>query len=224
MRFVNFTVVVTGGTKGIGLDIVKRFRTEGANVVFSGRDRVAGHAVEQGTGAIFYPADVRNEEDAGRTIFKATELFGRVDILVNNAGRASPYNGMQHTQADEFTEPFQLHVVAAVNHIRYALPIMRAQRSGSIINIASIAGHRGHGDGRVPYAVSKAALIALSHSLAPELNKYGICINSLSPGHLDKGVGVVTDAVMFLASSQSEFITGTDITVDGGLTCGSTYV
>jgi NAD(P)-dependent dehydrogenase (short-subunit alcohol dehydrogenase family) len=211
--------IVTGGTSGIGEALVRRFTTEGACVIFSGRRQDLGDKIATDTGAIYVQADVTIQEDVVRTIDRAPR---RVDILVNNAGVAGPYDGILVTDPSAFMNQFNLHVAAAVAHIRHA--ISKMSPGGSIINIASIAGYRGFGDGRVPYAVSKAALIALTHSLAPELNHLGVRLNSVSPGHLDAGLDVVVDAVIFLATGASRFCTGIDLTVDDGLVCGPTYV
>jgi NAD(P)-dependent dehydrogenase (short-subunit alcohol dehydrogenase family) len=219
--------IVTGGTSGIGEAIVRRFAMEGARVVFSGRRKIFGEIIERETGAVFFHADITKEEECGQTIFKAASAFGQLDILVNNAGVVSQYDGIDFCQSWMFDDPFKLHVTAAVNHIRYASVAMRARQGGSIINIASTAAHRGHGDGRVPYVVSKAALVALTHALASELRRYNIRINSISPGNLVPGPGgpdPVVDAVMFFALPVSAFVTGTDLLVDDGRTCGYSYM
>jgi NAD(P)-dependent dehydrogenase (short-subunit alcohol dehydrogenase family) len=213
------TALVTGGTSGIGEALVRRLAAEGACVIFNGRRQDLGDKIAADTGATYVQADVTVPDDIARTIKRAP---GYIDVLVNNAGLAGRYDGILTTDPFAFMHQFNLHVVAAVTNIRHVLP--RMSPSGSIINIASVAAYRGFGDGRVPYAVSKAALIALTYSLAPELNRFGVRINSVSPGHLTAGLDVVVDAVMFLASDASRFCTGIDLIVDNGLVCGSTYV
>lgn len=214
-------VIVTGGTSGIGEALVRRFRHEGAHVIFNGRRHELGGKLAVDTSATYVWADVTIPEDIDRTIRCATQIKGHIDVLINNAGYAGPYDGLSVTPSSEFSRQFHLHIVAALDHIRSALSFMRG---GSVINITSVAGHKGFADGRVPYAVSKAALIALTHSLAPELKNYGIRINSVSPGRLETGLDPVVEAVLFLATDAARFCTGIDLVVDGGWSCGSTYI
>jgi NAD(P)-dependent dehydrogenase (short-subunit alcohol dehydrogenase family) len=214
--------IVTGGTSGIGEALVRRLAADGAAIVFNGRRQDLGDKIAADTGAIYVKGDVTIPEDVVRTVDRAKQVSGRIDLLVNNAGSSSPYGGILSAEPLEFIHPFNLHVSAAINHIRRALPMM--PHGSTIVNISSIAGYRGYGDGRVPYAVSKAALTALTYSLAPELKAFGVRLNCVSPGHLDAGVDVVVDAVMFLASNASRFCTGIDLVVDNGLVCGGTYV
>lgn len=216
--------IVTGGTSGIGEAIVRRFITEGATVIFSGRRRELGDKIAADTGAIYVKADVTIPLDVMWTIDRAIQAAGRIDILVNNAGASVPYAGILAVDPREFMRDFNLHVTAAVDHIHCALHYMKDQRSGSIINVASTAAYRGFSDGRAPYAVSKAALVALTQCLAPELKHFGVRLNCVSPGKLEAGLDVVVDAVMFLATDASRFCTGIDLVVDNGLICGPTYV
>jgi len=208
--------IVTGGTSGIGEALVRRFKAEGAHVVFNGRRRLLGDQIAAETAATYIQADVTNLDDVVRTVLRAPNT---IDILVNAAGVSFPYAGILDVDPNDFTRHFHLHVAAAVSHIHYALPKM--PRGSSIINIASTAGYRGFGDGRVQYAVSKAALISLTHHLAPELKSFGVRLNSVSPGHAD--IGSVIDAIMFLATDASRGCTGVDLVVDNGLICGPTY-
>lgn len=210
--------IVTGGISGIGEALVRRFAADGTRVIFNGRRQDLGDKIAADTGAIYVKADVMVPEDVVRTIECAVQVNGRIDLLVNNAGVSVPYAGILDVDPMEFTRYFHLHVTAAIDHIRRVLPAMQAQHSGSIVNVASIAGYRCFGDGRVPYAVAKAALTALTYSLAPELKHFGVCLNSVSPGRV--GPGVIVDAVIFLAT---RVCTGIDLVVDDGLICGPTY-
>lgn len=216
MIFKDRVAIVTGGTSGIGEALVRRFRAEGACVIFSGRRWQLGAKIAADTGARYINADVTNPEDVIQTIANAP---GIVDILVNNAGASFPYAGILQVDPNDFTRYFHLHVTAAVAHIHCALPKMPS--GSSIINIASTAGHQGFSDGRLHYAVSKAALIALTQSMAPELKPFGVRLNCVSPGQAT--LEAILDTVMFLASDASRCCTGVDLVVDNGLICGPTY-
>jgi NAD(P)-dependent dehydrogenase (short-subunit alcohol dehydrogenase family) len=222
MKMEGKVAVVTGGTSGIGAVLVRRLVAEGATVVFSGRRRDLGtaFAVELGPSAIFVHANAQNIDDVCRTVDRAIAVQGHIDLLVNNAGVSDPYLGILDTNPVHFVVPFNLHVCAPVAHIARAV---RHMRGGSVVNIASIAGHAGYDDGRVTYGVSKAALIALTKHMAPELKHFGVRMNCISPGKLGReNFDTVVDAVLYLASAR--FVSGIELVVDDGLICGPTYV
>src|SRR5262249_34170360 len=141
MRLLNKVAVVTGGTSGIGRKIVERFRLEGASVIFSGRRRPLGEEVAALTGATFIEADVAVEADAGRTIAAAVAAHDTIDVLVNNAGMGSRNARIENTPLDVFDRIMAVHLRGALIHMKLVAPIMRARRSGSIVNISSIAAH-----------------------------------------------------------------------------------
>ncbi len=154
--------VVTGGTSGIGKRIVERFVGEGAAVVFSGRRLAESAAVASGTGAIFVEADVAVEADAERTIKTALDTHGRLDVLVNNAGGPAPVGRLETLPLAGFDQTVAVHVRGALAHMKHAAPTLRAQASGSIVNIGSVAGHRAGYSSSVIYGVAKAAVIHLT--------------------------------------------------------------
>ena len=187
MRLQDKVAVVTGGTSGIGRSIVERFVAEGAHVIFSGRRTELGAEVADATGAAFIAADVAHEDDAARTIAAAAAAHGRLDILVNNAGIGSSYTRIEKLQLEVFDRMIAVHVRGALAHIKHAAPIMRRQRSGSIVNVASIGGHRA-GFGSIAYGAAKAALINLTQSAAVELGEDNVRVNSISPGGIATGI------------------------------------
>jgi NAD(P)-dependent dehydrogenase (short-subunit alcohol dehydrogenase family) len=178
---------VTGGTSGIGRSIVERFVEEGAHVIFSGRRAQLGAEVTNATGAAFVEADAAREEDAARTVAAALQAHGRLDILVNNAGMGSPYARVEKLVLDEFDRMIAVHVRGALAHMKYAAPAMRRQKSGSIINMASVGAHRA-GYGSIFYGAAKAALLHLTTYAAVELGEDNVRANSISPGGIATGI------------------------------------
>jgi NAD(P)-dependent dehydrogenase (short-subunit alcohol dehydrogenase family) len=197
--------------------------SHGVVVFFNGRRVQLGNSLadELGKNVTYIPGDVVVPEDAFNLVDRAAAYCGRINILVNNAGASMPYSGIERVHPMEFIQPLQLHLIAPIILIQRALPHM--QGLGRIINIASMAGHKAQGDGRIPYAVSKAALIALTQAMAPELMNCGIRMNSISPGKMGHDYDPVVNTIMYLASDASNFITGADLLVDNGLTCGPGY-
>jgi NAD(P)-dependent dehydrogenase (short-subunit alcohol dehydrogenase family) len=188
MRLNGKIAVITGGTSGIGKRMVERFTEEGAIVFFSGRRASLGAAVAQSTGATFVEADVAIEADAARTIAMAAKVNGRVDILVNNAGSPSVGGRLESLPLDAFDATIAVHVRGALAHIKHVSALMRAQRQGSIINIASITGHRAGYSSSINYSVAKAALLHLSRCAAMEMGEDNVRVNSISPGGIATGI------------------------------------
>jgi NAD(P)-dependent dehydrogenase (short-subunit alcohol dehydrogenase family) len=187
MRLANKVAVVTGGTSGIGRRIVERFREEGAAVIFSGRRSQLGAEVSGATGATFVEADVGVEADAARTIRTAIDAHGAIDVLVNNAGIGSRYARLENTPLVVFDEIMAVHVRGALVHMKLVAPIMRARKSGSIVNISSIAAHLvGHGS--LAYSTAKAALNHLTRCAALELGEDNVRVNSISAGGIATGI------------------------------------
>jgi NAD(P)-dependent dehydrogenase (short-subunit alcohol dehydrogenase family) len=181
--------VVTGGTSGIGARAAEVFIAEGARVVIAGRRRDKGEQLAQtlGDAATFIRTDVSIEADVKRMIAHAVGTFGRLDCLFNNAGSGSQRVEIADINLEEFDIAIGVHVRGMLAGMKYAVPIMAAQRSGSIINTASVNGTRA-GLGGHSYSAAKAAVIHLTRCAAVELGEKGIRVNSLSPGPIATGI------------------------------------
>jgi NAD(P)-dependent dehydrogenase (short-subunit alcohol dehydrogenase family) len=245
--------IVTGATSGIGERIAEVFVDEGACVVAAGRREAEGLALESrcGPSLSFVRTDVTDEASVKAMVDHAVMRFGRLDCLVNNAGTGAPMVSITEVTSEQFSAVFDTNVRGVMFGIKHAAGIMLGQGSGSIITIASAAGHRGGISGHV-YSASKAAVIHLSRSAAAELSSKGVRVNTISPGGIvtgifakasgvegaeaDRMLGVISDlfataqaipragatsdiahAAVFLASDVASFVTGQDLTVDGGL-------
>jgi NAD(P)-dependent dehydrogenase (short-subunit alcohol dehydrogenase family) len=180
--------VVTGATSGIGRRMVERFVEEGASVLFSGRRRNLGEVLAKATGAVFIEADVSLESDARRTIASATDHFGRLDILVNNAGGPAAGGRVEATSLEVLDRTLAVHLRGSLAHLKHAAPVMRAQGSGSVINLGSVAGHRAGFSSSISYSVAKAAVIHLTRCAAMELGEDGVRVNCISPGGIATGI------------------------------------
>jgi NAD(P)-dependent dehydrogenase (short-subunit alcohol dehydrogenase family) len=198
--------IITGGTSGIGERTAEVFVREGATVVVAARRQQEGSALEHRLGVSFVRADVSNEADVKAMVDFAAQRFGRVDCLINNAGINAPMIGIADIDVAAFDQVMAVNVRGVFLGIKYVAPVMTAQGSGSIVNIASIGAHRA-GMSSHSYTASKAAVLAMTRSAAAELGEKGIRVNSISPGGtvtglFSKAAGVpeahaekVTDAV-----------------------------
>jgi NAD(P)-dependent dehydrogenase (short-subunit alcohol dehydrogenase family) len=179
--------VVTGGTSGIGERIVEIFVEEGAKVVVAARREEEGRALEKRLGVDFVRADVSIEADAKAMIDHAVTRFGRLDCLVNNAGVPAPMVSIAEVEVASIDQVLAINVRGVFLGIKRAAPVMLSQGSGSIANIAGVAGHRGGLSGHV-YTASKGAVLALTRSAAAELGEKSIRVNSISPGAIVTGI------------------------------------
>ncbi len=234
------TVLITGGSRGIGAETVRLFSARGWNTAFiykSSHESARQLAAE--TGALALCADVTSPEDLSRA-FRQLELsFGGVDVLVNNAGISLPGMIQDITGAD-FDLLFAVNVKSQLLCIQLALPHMLSRKRGSIINVSSMWGQVG-GSCEVAYSASKAAVIGMTRAMAKELGPSGIRVNCVAPGVIDTQmnanlsademaaladetplghIGTPMDAaraICFLAGPDSAFITGQVLGVNGGL-------
>ncbi|WP_020651709.1 SDR family oxidoreductase [Massilia niastensis] len=247
-RLAGKVAIVTGSTMGIGAAVARRFAAEGARVVINSH-RDDGHAAamraELGEErSLFVQADVADRAATRRMVDRAVERFGQLDILVNNAGINVFSDPLALTQED-WQRCMSVDLDGVWNVTRAALPRMLERGAGSIVNIASVHGHKVI-PGCFPYPVAKHALIGLTRSLGIEYAARGIRVNSISPGlimteqiraWLDscedpeaelrrqeallpcRRIGApeeVAYTALFLASDEARFINATDILVDGG--------
>lgn len=241
------TAVVTGGSRGIGRAICEKFAKEGYNVVINCSSNVQKAEELQdelkeryGTDSIVVKANVQSNEEVKAMIDKTIESFGRVDVLVNNAGITRDSLLIRMSE-DDFDEVISANLKGVFNCIKNVSRIMIKQKYGRIVNIASVAGMTGN-FGQVNYSASKAGVIGLTKSVAKELGSKNITANCVAPGFIDtdmtkvvpedvkdawiksipvKRIGQgedVSNAVFFLASESSSYITGQTLPVDGGMT------
>ena len=175
--------VITGGTSGIGARTAEVFVHEGATVVIAGRRKDRGDKLVQklGDAASFIRTDVSVEADVKAMIDHAVDRFGRLDYLMNNAGVGSQFAAIPDVDLSQFDRVIAVHLRAVLAGMKYASRVMTAQRTGSIITVASVNGIRA-GLGGHFYSAAKAASIHLTRCAAVELGEKGIRVNSLSPG------------------------------------------
>jgi 3-oxoacyl-[acyl-carrier protein] reductase len=239
------TALITGAARGIGKAIAIKFAEEGANVAFT--DLVIdenGQATEaeiaaKGVKAKGYASNAADFEQTEQVVKQVVEDFGRVDILVNNAGITKDGLMLRMTE-QQWDAVMAVNLKSAFNFIHALTPVMMRQRSGSIINMASVVGVHGNA-GQCNYAASKAGLIALAKSIGQEVGSRGIRANAIAPGFIDTAMtqalpdnvrqdwikkiplrrgGTVEDianVATFLASDMSSYVTGQVIQVDGGM-------
>lgn len=236
--------IITGASNGIGRAISARLADDRFFVIAADIDRINGKALTKELGADrarFIYCDIRSE-DAVRRLFKeAMSRFGRVDAVINNAGIIK--DAMIHNmKLADYEKVLDVNLKGTWLMCREAAKIMRKQRSGRIINISSRAwlGNAGQSN----YSASKAGVVGLTRVLALELGKYNVLVNAVAPGMIDtpltrglpaevfntliknqptKSMGTpedVANAVSFLASDRTQFITGQTIYVDGGKSIG----
>lgn len=174
--------LITGGTSGIGEATVALFAEEGARVVFTGRNAARGEAIAArlGDAVRFVPGDVRVEADIARAVDAAVSGFGRLDCLFNNAGGGSR-GTLETVTQDDFDDAMHLLLGSVVFGIKHAVPVMKAQGGGAIINNASVAALRTNYGGFL-YSAAKAGVRQLTKVAGIELAPWGIRVNSIAPG------------------------------------------
>ncbi|NYH11888.1 SDR family NAD(P)-dependent oxidoreductase [Pseudomonas moraviensis] len=237
------TAVVTGGGSGIGFAISLRLAEAGANVVIGSlAPERSGELVEAGFPVAFQATDVSRQSDIQRLADTAVGRFGSVDIWINNAG-IYPLKAIDDVDADFWDSLHAINTRAVFVGAQVAQRQMRRQQSaGAIVNLSSICGHRPMAN-HCTYDTSKGAVMAMTRSLAKDLSPFNIRVNSVSPGltatpgnlepelleqHRKNNVlgnialgraaepWEIADAVLFLVSPLSSYVTGIDLLVDGG--------
>lgn len=237
--------LITGASRGIGKQIAISLAQDGYDVIVNyngGEERAKAVCVECerfGSKTMAIKADVSNFDEVGTMIEMIMKEYGRIDCLVNNSGITKD-NLLLRMNEEDFTSVIDVNLKGTFHCIKHVTRIMMKQRSGSIINMASVIGLIGN-VGQANYAASKAGIIGLSKSVARELAPRGIRVNSIAPGFIEtemtlgldekvkdailsqiplKQYGNVEDVanmVVFLASEKSRYVTGQVIHVDGGM-------
>ena len=182
-RLAGKVAIVTGGNSGIGASTVEMFVAEGARVVIAARGEEAGQALAQrlGENAMFQRTDVSVETDVKALVEATMAKWGRVDVLFNNAGIGQFFVPVEEFTMEDFDTLFKANLASCFLGIKYAVPIMKQQGGGSIINNGSTAGVITIGGGPL-YSGTKAAVIHLTKVWATELAEHGIRVNCISPG------------------------------------------
>lgn len=187
------TALVTGAARGLGRAIALALAHAGADVALGLRDvntaaDLASEIAAMGRKVFRLQMDMASMKQISSAIEKAVSRLGRLDILVNNAGGPARGGRVEEISLEAFDRAIAVHVRGALAHMKYAAPIMRGQRSGSIVNIGSIAGHRAGYSSSLIYGTAKAALIHMSRCAAMELGEDGVRVNSISPGAIATGI------------------------------------
>ena len=243
MKLEGRLALVTGASQGLGKSIALKLAENGADiaVIYVGDEAPALEVCREieamGRRAKAYFCDVRDEKAVEETVKAVSRDLGKADILVNNAGVTR--DGLMLTMKDEdYDLVLDINLKGAFHMIRACYRDFMRKRYGKIINISSIAGLVGN-IGQVNYAASKAGLIGLSKSVAKELGSRGVCCNCIAPGFIETAMSKdikednpllpqvpmkkrgkpedVANVALFLASPESDYITGETIRVDGGL-------
>jgi 3-oxoacyl-[acyl-carrier protein] reductase len=250
LELKNKVAIVTGGSQGIGRATALRLAEEGASVVIAARgrellDQVALEIRAAGGRAAAVQADVSRAEDCARLVAEAVKAFGRLDILVNNAG-TSATGEFESVTDDIWQADFELKLFAAIRLARLAIPHMKQQGGGRIVNITNIGAKQPRAKS-MPTTVTRAAGLAFTKALSKEFAPHRILVNTVCIGLVRAGqherkaakAGIAVDqfyadmakdiplgrvgraeevanAIAFLASAAASYITGTSINLDGG--------
>jgi meso-butanediol dehydrogenase/(S,S)-butanediol dehydrogenase/diacetyl reductase len=245
-RFAGRTAAVTGAASGIGAATARALAREGAHVAVLDVDAARGADVAEEIGGTFLAVDVADEAALARALGETARARGRLDVLVSNAF-ATALGALESLAVAEWRRTLDVTLTAVFTGLRAAVPLMRAQGGGAVVNVASISGLAGD-RGLGAYNAAKAGVVNLTRTAALELANAGIRVNAVCPGlidtpslrrALDRLPGVegpargavplgrlgrpeeVAAAISFLASDEASYVTGTTLVVDGGLTAGT---
>ena len=250
MRLANKVAIITGAGSGMGKCAALLFASEGAKIAASDINEAAvketvAEITKKGGEAIAIRTDVSKAPDVERMVNETVAKFGKLDIIYNNAGIEGDSGFVANLTEEQFDRVIAINLRGVWLGMKYALPQMMKQRSGSIINTASIAGIVGI-KGGTPYAAAKAGVIAMTRVAALEYGRYNIRVNAICPGAIEtpmaqriRGEGVepnpraikrisvlermaqpeeIARVALFLASDDASFATGAPFIIDGGWT------
>jgi 3-oxoacyl-[acyl-carrier protein] reductase len=244
MSLRNRVAVVTGGTRGIGRGIALGLAREGARIalVYRANKAAAQMALRQlqtvGADCVAVETNITDPSRAEQMIKTVADRYGRLDVLVNNVGDFR-WGTLAESSVEEWSSIFDSNVMTVFYTCRAALPLMRKGRWGRIINLGAVGAERAFGQAKISaYAAAKAAVVAMSRSLALEEAKNGITVNVVNPSSIDEKdltleearklkdarypigrpptVDDVAAAVSFFASEEAEYVTGQVVNVSGG--------
>ncbi|AZI57231.1 3-oxoacyl-ACP reductase [Nakamurella antarctica] len=244
-RLEGKTAVITGGCSGIGLATARKFAAQGAKVVIGDLDDARGPGIADELGGLYVHTNVTNADEVNALFKAANEAYGTVDIAFNNAGISPPDDDSILTTSLEAWQRVQdVNLTSVYLCCKAALPYMIEQGSGSIINTASFVAVMGAATSQISYTASKGGVLAMSRELGVQFARQGIRVNALCPGpvntpllqelfakdperaarrlvHIPVGrfaePDEIANAVLFLASDESTFITASTFLVDGGI-------
>ncbi|RSM63335.1 3-oxoacyl-ACP reductase [Amycolatopsis sp. WAC 01376] len=244
-RFEGRVAVITGGSSGIGLATARRLASEGAKVVIGDISAEAGKAAADEVGGLFVQADVTDAEQVDALFQTTVDTFGSVDVAFNNAGISPPEDdSILTTGIDAWEKVQKVNLTSVYLCCKAALPHMRRQGKGSIINTASFVAVMGAATSQISYTASKGGVLAMSRELGVQFARENIRVNALCPGpvntpllkelfakdperaarrlvHVPVGRFAepeeIAAAVAFLASDDASFITASQFLVDGGI-------
>ncbi|WP_433748788.1 3-oxoacyl-ACP reductase FabG [Falsibacillus pallidus] len=244
MRLQGKTAIITGGANGIGLAAAKRFAEEGAKVAIADFDEATGAARaaelnESGHDVEFFQVNVADRKSIDAMVGKVAERFGKIDILINNAGitRDSMLSKMSE---EDFQQVIDVNLTGVFHCTQAVLPHLIENGKGKIISTSSVSGVYGN-IGQTNYAAAKAAIVGMTKTWAKELGRKGINVNAVAPGFTETNMVAkvpdkvidqmksmvplqrlgkpedIANAYLFLASDESDYISGTVLHVDGGI-------
>lgn len=244
MVLTDKVAIITGARRGIGKEIAVTFAKAGADITIIDLDledlkKVSKEIEKTGRKALPLKIDITDKDKVKKMVDTTVEEFGKVDILVNNAGIAIMKPFLELSEED-ISSILDVNLKGCFLCCQAVLPDMMRRHYGKIVNIASISGMVGLAT-ESAYSASKAGVIALTKTLAMEMGEYGINVNAISPGSIETEMAKnlhhpklmdillirrmgkpeeVANLALFLASPQSDYITGTTILIDGGWTTG----
>lgn len=233
------TVLITGGSRGIGSELVRAFSKNGYNVAFTYKSsKCEAEKLADETGAIAIMADSRSEAEVISAVAKVIDAYGKIDCLINNAAISS-FSLFTDITLDEWNDMLSVNLTGAFLYSKSVVSDMIARKNGRIINITSMWGLVG-ASCEVHYSAAKAGLIGMTKALAKELGPSGITVNAIAPGVINTDMnskltdedrevlindtplmrigntGDIAEAALFLAGDGASFITGEVLNISGG--------